>query len=169
LESAQAAFWAGWVFIGLGLGSPLMGWMSTRFASRRQLMFISSLIALGSISWIVYAPPRLEMVAALLFIFGFTTGSFVLGFSLGKDLNDSSASGSIVSLINTGDVVISALSAPLIGKLLDWSGKSVVISGVVYFSDYKWALSLLPIYHLIALGLLWFIKEPTQKVYKASR
>jgi hypothetical protein len=66
-----------------------------------------------------------------------------------------------VALINTGDALLGSFTEPMIGKLLDlfWQGK--IVNGVHYFStrDFQLALSLLPVYLLLALGCLLILKR----------
>jgi hypothetical protein len=97
----------------------------------------------------------------LLFLFGFGTGAFMLGFALGKALNAVALAASVIALINTGDAILGAVSEPLAGKVLDvfWEGKQV--HGVHYFSvhDYHLALLMLPAYLLVAVGFLGCLRK----------
>jgi len=161
VSHTQAAFLASFIFLGLAFGSPLIGLWSDRINKRRPVMLINAFVALVCITLIIYINFPLWLLGALLFIFGFSTGAFMLGFALGRELNKITVAATIIALINTGDIIFSALTQPLIGKLLDghWHGK--LISGVHYFSsiEYRHALSILPIYLLFSLILLFFIRE----------
>ena len=68
----------------------------------------------------------------------------------------------VVAMINTGSDIFGAVTEPLVGKFLDlhWAGK--MVDGVRHFSltDYRMAFCVLPLYLLLAWGLLFFIKEP---------
>ncbi len=158
----QAAFLASFIFLGLAFGSPLLGLWSDRLNKRLPVMLINALVALVTITLIIYVNHfPLWLLGALLFIFGFSTGAFMLGFALGRELNKITVAATIIALINTGDIIFSALTQPLIGKLLDahWHGK--LIAGVHNFSalEYRYALSILPIYVLLSVILLFFIRE----------
>ncbi len=123
-------------------------------------MIISGFIALLSISWVIYVPQLpLWLLAGLLFIFGFSTGAFMLGFVLGRELNKLVVAATVMALINTGDVIFSALTEPLIGRLLDSRHEGVVITQTFSVADYHYALSVVPIYILLSLILLLFIRE----------
>ena len=93
------------------------------------------------------------MLAVALFVFGFGTGSFMLGFALGKEMNTLVLAATVIAIINIGDAIFGAFTEPLIGKLLDtfWQGK--VVAGVHYFSvhDYHLVFILLPVYLLVAI------------------
>ena len=158
----QAAGLGSLIFLGLAFGSPLLGLWSDRINKRLPVMLINAFVALFTITLIIYVNHfPLWLLGTLLFIFGFSTGAFMLGFALGRELNKITVAATIIALINTGEIIFSALTQPLIGKLLDahWHGK--LIAGVHYFSaiEYRQALSILPIYILLALILLFFIRE----------
>ena len=97
----------------------------------------------------------------MLFLFGFGTGAFMIGFTMGKELNPAPLAASVIGLINSGDALFGAFSEPLAGKLLDvfWHGHK--INHVISFSthDYHLALSLLPAYLLLAMVMLLLIHK----------
>jgi MFS family permease len=163
LTHTHAAFFVSFIFFGLALGSPLLGLLSDRLGQRRCIMLGSGCIALASITPVLYSTHLpLFLLGCLLFLFGFFTGAFMLGFALGKDLNKLTVAATIIALINTGDVIFSAFTEPLIGKLLDLGWNGQIVSGIHYFSviDYRRALTLLPVYILLSITLLIFIREP---------
>lgn len=162
VSHTQAALLASFIFLGLAFGSPLLGLWSDRLNKRLPVMLINAFIALITIILIIYVNHfPLWLLGTLLFIFGFSTGAFMLGFALGRELNKITVAATIIALINTGDIIFSALTQPLIGKLLDahWHGK--LKAGVHYFSaiEYRHALSILPVYILLSFILLFFIRE----------
>lgn len=162
ISHTQAAALASLIFLGLAFGSPLLGLWSDRLNKRLPVMLINAFVALVTITLIIYVNHfPLWLLGTLLFIFGFSTGAFMLGFALGRELNKITVAATIIALINTGDIIFSALTQPLIGKLLDahWHGK--LIAGVHNFSalEYRHALSILPVYILLSLILLFFIRE----------
>jgi len=166
LTHTQAAFFVSFVFFGLALGSPLLGLLSDRLGQRRRVMLGSACVAFATMTLIIYSRHLpLGLLGGLLFLFGFSTGAFMLGFALGRDLNKLTVAATIMAFINTGDVLFSAFTEPLIGKLLD-GGRSghLVISSIHYFSetDYRHALTVLPVYILLSIVLLIFIREPNK-------
>ena len=161
LQHTQAAFLVAFIFLCLALGSPLLGLLSDRLGKRRRVMLISGCVALLSIIIIIYVNNLpLYLLGGFLFLFGFSTGAFMLGFALGRELNKLTVAATIIALINTGDVIFSAITEPLIGKLSNWNGQ--LIAGIHYFSmmDYRRALAVLPFYVLLSIVLLLFIREP---------
>lgn len=162
LSHTQSAFLVSFIFLGLALGSPLLGLLSDRLGKRRRVMLVSGFVALFTVTLVIYVTHLpLFLLGSLLFLFGFATGAFMLGFALGRELNKLTVAATIIALINTGDVILSAVTEPLIGKLLDsnWNGK--LVAGIHYFSvmDYRRALILLPLYILTSIILLLFVRE----------
>ena len=79
LNSTESAFMVSLVFIGLGIGSPLLGILSDWLENRRVVMFISTLISCITLLLVLYAHPMPTwLLSTLLFIFGFGLGSFML-------------------------------------------------------------------------------------------
>ncbi len=162
LTKTEAASLLSLIFIGLGLGSPLIGALSDRLGKRRDVMFYSTLTAFFSVMLVIYWESMPTwLVSVLLFTFGFSLGAFMLSFTIGKELNPVFLTATVIAMINTSDAVLDAVTEPAIGKLLDftWSGK--IVNGVHYFSlhDYKLALSVLPVYLAVATVILLFIKD----------
>lgn len=163
MDQAKAALLTSCLFIGFGVGSPLIGLLSDYLGKRRPLMQVSALLSLVMMSIVIYVPGLTPwMIGSLLFGFGLTTGAFMLGFAVGKELNPVAATATVIAFINTGDLTMSALTEPLIGTLLDQSWAGEFRDGIRYFSvqDYRSALAILPLYLLLALGLSSFIREP---------
>lgn len=166
LSKTEAASMVSLVFIGLGLGSPLLGLLSDHLNNRRNVMLVSTLISCLAITLVLYCHPLSTIVlSALLFLFGFGLGAFMLVFAMGKEMNTLSLTATVIAMINTSDAVLDALTEPFIGKLLDigWDGK--VVHGVHQFSlhSYHAALSVLPLYLVLGAILLLWLKENPRK------
>ncbi len=162
LTKTQAASAISLVFIGLGLGSPILGFISDRLGERRYVMFFSTLISCASISLVLYCHPMsVWLLGLLLFTFGFFLGAFMLVFAIGKELNNLKLTATVVAMINMSDAVLDGITEPGIGKLLDlaWDGK--IVNGVHYFSLYSYhiALGILPIYLAVGAVLLLWVKD----------
>ena len=150
------------MFIGLGLGSPFFGFCSDRLGSRVQVMKIGVAVSLIALLTVLYFP-HLSVLALAIFLFlvGFGVGSFMLGFTLGVQINALALGATVVALINTGDNIFESFTEPFLGRLLDLNWTGHLVDGARYFSvhAYKIAFIPLPIYFLVALALLFFIKE----------
>ena len=98
----------------------------------------------------------------LMFIFGFCVGVFMLCFALAKETNPMVLAATVVSMINMGDPIFGSFTEPLIGKVLDLGWKGQFIEGMRNYAviDYRIALSLLPLYLMLAVLFLRAVKEP---------
>lgn len=162
LSRTSAATLISLIFIGLAIGGPVLGLLSDVLRRRRAVMFFGSTLALVSLVAVIYVNVLpLWLMIPFLFLFGFGTGAFMLGFALGKDINKIALTATVIALINTGDAIFGAVSEPLVGKFLDMGWAGQIVKDVHYFSlhDYHRAFLLLPAYLLIALVLIFFIKE----------
>ncbi|WP_419420847.1 MFS transporter [Legionella sp. D16C41] len=164
LSKTQAASMISFIFIGLGVGSPLLGLLSDKLNNRRDIMLFSTILSCVAIIMILYSPTlSLSVLRFLLFLFGFGLGAFMLVFAIGKEINSLALTATIAAMINTSDAILDALTEPLIGKLLDlnWDGKIVNDIHVFSLHSYRFALIILPIYLIIgALLLVWLKEQP---------
>jgi predicted MFS family arabinose efflux permease len=162
LTRLQAAGMIEFVFLGLALGAPLIGYWASHCRSAKPFMYWGCLCSLLSISLVIYVPGlSWGVMRAALFCFGLGTASYMLCFSIGKDNNPIVVAATVVALINTGDAFVGAYTEPLVGYFLDhaWAGK--IVDGVRYFTveNYRHAFLIIPLYLLISLGCLRLIRE----------
>ncbi len=155
-------------FLGLAVGGPVWGWVSDRLNRRKMVMFWGNLVALVSLVPVIYVILPEWLLATLLFTFGFGVGAFMLGFAMANELNKLALSATVIALINTGDAIFGAFTEPLVGRFLDLGWHGQMSHGVYHFSiiDFKYAFILLPVYLLLAIGLLMFVRD--QAVNSAS-
>jgi len=166
LSSSQSAALISLLFVGLGIGSPLLGLLSDRLGKRISVMKLGVLISFFSLLAIIYAPTSsFWLLGVLLFSLGFATGAFMLGFTVGTQINQAVLAGTAIALINTGDSIFESLTEPMLGKLLDLSWNGEMQNGVRHFTAQNYHVSFIPLllYFVVALGILYFIKEPGKK------
>ncbi len=162
LTPTQAASFTSCIFLGFAVGGPLLGYFADDMRQRINITLMGTGLAFITLLLIIYVPSLpLWLCSVILFLFGLGLGSYMSCFALAKELNLSGLAGTIVALINTGDALLGSFTEPTIGKLLDffWQGK--IVNGVHYFStrDFQLALSLLPVYLLLALGCLLILRR----------
>lgn len=162
LSKTEAATLVSLVFIGFGIGSPILGILSDRMGSRRLVMFYCTLLSAIAVILILYwhSMPMWSL-AFLLFFFGFSLGAFMIVFAMGKELNSPKLTATIIAMINASDGILTSFTEPGIGKLLDLTWDGTLNQGVHYFSikSYCIGLSILPIYLIAAALLLLGVKE----------
>ncbi len=162
LSSTMAASTLSLIFIGFAIGCPLSGWFSDYLGRRRIIMAWGTIVALISISLILYLPQAsASLLSVLLFLFGLGASCFFLCFSMIREINPLYLAATVLGFMNTFDALCEALIEPLIGRFLDLSWNGQMDSGARLFNlnDYHNALSILPILFMLGLLLLPFIKE----------
>lgn len=150
------------IFIGFAVGAPVLGWFSDRLGHRRIVMFWGTFIALITISTVIYAPGLSGYaLALLLFIFGFSISSFLLCFTMIREINLPIVAATAIGFMNAFDALLGAISDPLTGKFLDlgWDGQLVEGIRIFSVSTYQAALLTIPVYLIISLLTLMKIKE----------
>jgi MFS family permease len=164
LSKTEAASMVSLVFIGLGLGSPLLGFLSDRLNNRRDVMFASTLVSCAAITLVLYCHPlSTGCLSVLLFLFGFGLGAFMLVFAMGKEMNQLALTATVIAMLNTSDALLDALTEPFIGKLLDMGWDGTIVNGIHQFSlhSYHVALSVLPLYLVVGAILLLWLEDPS--------
>lgn len=163
LSKTQAASMISLVFVGLGLGSPILGMLSDRLGNRRLVMLVSTMVSTAAIILVLYCNSLpVNLLSVLLFLFGFGLGAFMLVFAMGKEMNPITMTATVIAMINTSDALIDALTEPLIGKVLDFFLDGQIVNGIHQFSHHSYllALSILPLYLVLGCLLLLWVKEP---------
>lgn len=150
------------IFLGFAIGAPLFGWFSDKIGKRRAVMFWGTLMATICLSLILYVPTLpVALIFILLFLFGFAISSFLLCFSMIKEMHLAIMAGTSFGFMNAFDALFGAFSDPLTGKVLDlmWTGTEIAGSRVFSITAYHVALSILILYLVLSLILLKPIRE----------
>ncbi|MBM3193697.1 MAG: MFS transporter [Chlamydiae bacterium] len=150
------------IFIGFAVGAPLLGMLSDYLGKRKSVMFFGTLLALVMISLIIYLPEISKTFLILaFFLFGFGISSFLLCFTMIKEINAPGLAATAIGFMNAFDAFFGAFSDPLAGKILDlfWDGKMENGARVFSLFAYKIAFLTIPIYLVLALISLYWIKE----------
>jgi MFS family permease len=156
----EASFLLSWIFIGFGVGGPVLGFLSDKIRNRRLIMQLSAMVSFISLTTLLYCPGLSAlMIGFLMFMVGFCTGAFMLAFALAKEINMSLMMATVVAMINTGSDIFGALTEPVVGKFLDMHWQGQLVDGARLFSveNYHYAFIILPIYLILAWGILFFI------------
>ena len=155
------------IWLGMGIGSPIAGWISERIHSRKWLLGSSAALGVVVLLIILYVPNTpLSMMFGLLFLFGVATSGQALSFNLINDNMPSKVIGTAMGFNNMLIVCSGAIFQPLVGFLLGqtWNGKMAQGAPVYSLHDFKSALVVLPIFYALAFLLNQFwIKETLQR------
>ena len=162
LDRTAAAGVTSMVFIGWGVGAPVIGWLSDRIR-RRKLLFVAGLmltaIAMAGLAWAPGLP--LWAVSALCFLCGFGGSGQILGFAAVRELNPPAAAGAALGIVNGVVTGAGALYQPLLGWLLDlaWTGEMAGGARVYTPAAYSTAFSVLVAGAVVGIACTLLMRE----------
>ena len=160
LSRSQATISNTMIFWGWLIGSPIAGWLSDYWRSRRLPLMLGAFAAAIIFAVILWVPVPLWALRTLLFIFGFFCSAEIICFAIGRDLNKNVYAATAVSFINMVVMISGMVFQPLIGKLLETGGHTVIRGGMVYPAHaYRLAFAAIPIALLLACVMIYFLKE----------
>jgi MFS family permease len=163
LDLHIAAIAVSLIFVGWGVGGPLIGWFSDHIQRRRPLLFISAASCLFSLLLILYMPSTTSVSALfiVMFLYGITNTGVATSYAVASEINPRPIVGASVAFANMASVIIGALFQPIIGWLLDlnWDGKMQNGAPLYSVSNFQLAFLLLPICLALSFVMAFFIKE----------
>ncbi|NDS54031.1 MFS transporter, partial [Francisella tularensis subsp. holarctica] len=133
ISREEAASIISMIFIGMAIGSPIIGKLSEILDSRKGVMIFFHIIGTIALSFVLLTKTSSTISAILLFIFGLCLGIYMLSFAIGNHINPIIITATVAAFINTGEPILGAIFDPLIGYFLDWSwtGKYINKAGEV--------------------------------------
>ena len=152
------------IWLGIGIGSPLLGWVSDRFASRRLALITSSIFGLVATLILLYMPGvPIGWMYVVLFVLGLGAGGQTVSFAVVKDNNPGHLVGTASGFNNLSVLLGGAIFQPLVGVILQHHHVgSQLQQGVSTYtiSSYQHALLVMPCCYLASLFIaLWLLKE----------
>lgn len=150
-------------FLGMAVGSPLLGWLSEKINNRKYPMLCAGLLAAAALTLIIYWPQLNGWSASVLFFSFGATGTYVLAFVMIRRITASNYVATAVGFVNMISMFGGAMLIYLIGWLLDMSRKGLVNDlGLPLYTQEHFHVSLivLPLFYaLSALLVVPFIKD----------
>ncbi len=149
------------VWIGIGLGSPFIGWISEHYGIRKLPLMGSAIIGLIASLVALYVPISIGMMLIAMLGLGIAASGQSLAFGLVKDLNPPSRVGTAIGFNNMAVVAGGALFQPLVGGLLNlfWNGQIVNNVPIYSLTAYKSSLFVMPICYILCILALRFVQE----------
>src|SRR3990167_8502383 len=158
---SNAGHETGFMFIGLAIGCPVLGWFSDYLKKRVIVMRVSTIFCLFFLTTVIYGNFSPLYSTIFLFIYGFFNGGIVVSYSMASEINSRRFTGMALGIANMSSVMIGALMIPVVGWILDhfWNGQ--MLNGIHYFSPgiYKIAFLALPVVFIIAFVITFYQKE----------
>ena len=150
------------IFLGLIVGSPLIGFISDKIQRRKLCMQISAMLALVIVLFIMLIPNIAFVTAAILFLaFGLITSAQVLTYPVIAESNPPSI---IASAESVASVLIMSggFAGALFGGLMGWHWHHVFTLHHVPLYDkvhYAMAMTILPVGFVISIFCSFLIQE----------
>jgi MFS family permease len=147
------------IWIGIGIGSPLLGWVSDRFFSRRLALGISSLLGLVATIMILYVDVSIPMMYLVLCVLGLGAGGQTVSFAVVKDNNPAHLVGTASGFNNLSVLIGGAIFQPLVGVFLQHNDQAQQFNGVWHYpiTSYQSSLLVMPCCYLLSLLLVVFL------------
>jgi MFS family permease len=148
------------VWLGIGVGSPLLGWFSDRIESRRLALVLSAVLGLSATVVLLYWPDLpLYWAYPVLFVLGLGAGGQTVSFAVVKENNPPELVGTASGFNNLSVLIGGALFQPLVGYVLQHSEQWHVVNGVHVYSvaSYQMALVIMPLCFLASLLVAAFV------------
>lgn len=150
------------IWLGIGLGSPLLGWLSDKCSSRRLALGISSFFGFSATVILLYVPNvPFSWMYVVLFMLGFGSGGQTVSFAVVKDNNPPELVGTASGFNNLAVLLGGAIFQPVVGILLN-NSSSVMVNDVPVYSveSYNHALFVMPACYIASLFItLFLLKE----------
>jgi MFS family permease len=111
MRSAAVPF--GWI-----IGSPLLGWASDHFGRRKPVIIGGGSVLFLCLAWILYGPEGVLPPYVLGLIAGISSGAAMIPYTVIKESNPPNLSGTATGAMNFLNLALTALVAPVFGRLL---------------------------------------------------
>ena len=172
IEKAAAGAACTMLFVGAGIGSPVVALLSDYFKARKMPMAIGAALAALCNIVIIYVPNiPFSIMYGLLFAAGFIFSAQPLIFASVCQLTPHASNGTAISFTNMIVMISGVVLQPLVGWFLDWIWDGVMNNGLPLYtiSDYRFALISIPLSLVLALMLMPFIPETFPRLNKSKK
>lgn len=150
----EAATLMRYVWIGIAIGGPFLGWLSKSMSHRKKPLIIGLMLSLASSLLIIYSPTQKEFLPILLFVFGFAASCQCVTFGAIRDIHPLSVSGTAVGFNNMAVILGGVICQPLIGVILEAFWDNTWYEGVHIYSIHAYKIGFLLIPLTISIGLI---------------
>jgi sugar phosphate permease len=163
LDKVQTGQVLSTISVGLVLGNPLFSFLSDRVFHRRKAVIILANVVLIVVIGVFYLKTNgipLPLLYLLFFVFSvFSVALTGIGFTLNKEMFPVEMSGTATGLINLFPFAGGAFFQPVLGRVLENSGK---INGMFTLTGYRQAFLVLWVAAGISLVASVFIRETSK-------
>ena len=161
-SQVDASGMVSWLFVGVLIGSPILGWVSDAMGRRKPVLILGIITCLTTLLAIVHLEHSNRLVlSGLFFVHGLGTGCMVVLMGLCREWNKPQHSASALGFVNMGVVSSGAVMQPVIGAFLDskWSGELQEGARLYSADAYTFAFQTLTVVLVVAAAAILLIKE----------
>ena len=162
LQRREAATLTSIMFVGWGVGAPIVGWLSDRIGRRKPPLITGLLLETTALALLVYVPGLpVPALAALCFLVGLFGSAQIVCFALARENHPAALSGTAIGFVNGMVTGAGALFQPLVGLLLDlaWTGETSLGARIYAPEGYRLAFASLVACCLCGLLCLLVVHE----------
>ncbi len=164
---SNATFEIAFVFVGMAIGGPIMGWIYPRLTNKNLFLCLTALSTAFLCSWIIYKTPMSAWLISLLFLLlGIVCCSYVFNYSIANQVVSKHIRSTSIGFTNMLVVITAPLFQPAIGWALHVISHSKMPSGqeIYSISNYHWALSIIPAGLIIAALVALFLPKTSSTI-----
>jgi MFS family permease len=163
LPNTTAALANSAAWIGMGLFSPVLGWLSDKIKRRTILLGATSILGILVSCALLFIPHLpYAFIYLIFFLIGCASSGNLLCFALAKDINRPSVTSTAMGFNNMTVVLSGAIFQPIVGWILLKFWEGGMENGAPIYTTYSYtcALTMVPICYFIGLLVSIFcIKE----------
>lgn len=152
IDTLNAVIISGMIFTGIGIGTPILGWLSNIMKSRKMIIHVSLCLGAMFLLMCLYLPhyqtQTLIIVHIISLLTGFLLSGSMLFYTVVSDISSNKIRGVALSLTNTGVF--------LFNTLLMFIPYLFITNISFTFFTYLW---ILPFCIIISILINYFIKE----------
>ena len=166
-EYGSAVMRSSMVPLGWIIGCPLLGFISDRIGRRKPVIAAGATVLLACLAWILFGRVDLFPPYVLGLLAGIASGAAMLPYTVIKEANPPSMSGTATGVVNFLNFTFSALLGPVFGWLL-----VTVSGGATQMTLDHYQMAFQPLLYGVALAIVltFLLKEtgPAARTVSAS-
>lgn len=169
----SAALQVSFIFMGMAIGCPLVGYISDQIQSRIKVMRICSVACFVLILFMIYSSVigvhlNYSVMCAVMFLYGIFNSAIIPSYAVATEIHTKKVSGMALGITNMATVIGGAVFIPLIGYIIDLLNNNNHAPKVgdqlhLTIHDFHIGFIMLPICFIICFLLTFVIKETSCK------
>jgi len=152
VQMLDAVVISGMIFVGIGIGTPVLGWISNKFKSRKMIIHVTLCLGIMFLLMCLYLPHyqinTLIIIKIVSFFTGFLLSGSMLFYTVVSEISSDNTRGVALSVTNTGVFLFNTL-------LMFIPYLFITMSSTHFFTN----LWILPFCALISILLTYFIND----------